>query len=180
MTQEEKTENFLDRLQRVINNAGNIMVLVEDLEEAFPELKERNDERIREELISFIEELSKLGINTNFDKWTTFDCAKWIEWVKKQDPTRFEEELEKAYKCADEVQYQKGYEAAKREIEKQGEMRIVWHDISEEPNENEELLCEWKSGDCTRHDVVFYHKDNKSFLTGAYQTNNVIRWARIK
>ena len=145
MTQEEKAENFLDRLQRVINNAGNIMVLVEDLDEAFPELKERNDERIREELISFLEELSKLGINTNFDKWTTFDCAKWIEWVKKQ-----------------------------------GESKIVWHSVSEEPDENVELICEWESDDATWHDVAFYHADTKTFWHCKKEIKGVTKWALIE
>ena len=92
----------------------------EKVEGFIPEIKEIRRGDTREELISFLEELSKLGRNTNFDKWTTFDCAKWIEWVKKQDPTWFEEELEKAYKCADEVQYLKGYNDAKYEFEKQG------------------------------------------------------------
>lgn len=40
--------------------------------------------RIRKDLIDFLEELSKLGKNTNFDKWSKSDCAEWIAWVEKQ------------------------------------------------------------------------------------------------
>lgn len=36
-----------------------------------------------------------------------------------------EEDLDKAYKCADEVQYRRGYEDAKKEIEKQDEQKPV-------------------------------------------------------
>lgn len=41
-------------------------------------------EKIRKNLIDFLEELSKLGKNTNFDKWSKSDCAEWIAWVEKQ------------------------------------------------------------------------------------------------
>lgn len=40
--------------------------------------------RIRKNLIDFLEELSKLGKNTNFDKWSKSDCAEWVAWVEKQ------------------------------------------------------------------------------------------------
>jgi len=85
-----------------------------EAEAFFPEINESKRGDTREELISFLEYLSKL--DTILGKWTKTDCAKWIDWVKKQDPKKFEEELEKAYKCADEVQYRNGYEDAKRKI----------------------------------------------------------------
>ena len=47
----------------------------------FPELKESDDEKTRKELVAFLEELSKLGKNTNFDRWKTSDCANWIAWL---------------------------------------------------------------------------------------------------
>lgn len=43
--------------------------------------------RIRKDLIDFLEELSKLGKNTNFDKWSKSDCAEWIAWVKSKHAT---------------------------------------------------------------------------------------------
>lgn len=87
-----------------------------EAEAFFPELKERKRGDTREDLISFLEYLLKIVNDTILGKWTKTDCVKWIDWVKKQDPTWFEEELEKAYKCADEVQYRNRYEDAKREI----------------------------------------------------------------
>lgn len=57
-----------------------------------------------------------------------------LSWLEKQKD--YEDELEKAYKTADEVQYRRGYEAAKREFEKQGEMKPqsnsaleIWKDM---------------------------------------------------
>ena len=50
----------------------------------FPELIESEDERIRKQLSEFLEDLSKLGKNTNFDKWSKADCANWINWLEKQ------------------------------------------------------------------------------------------------
>ena len=82
----------------------------------FPELKE-NDEVIRKELISLFQDC----IDHKKHLYNVSDSRRWIAWLEKQDPKKFEEELEKAYKFADEVQYRKGYEDAKREIEKRGE-----------------------------------------------------------
>ena len=42
------------------------------------------DEKIRKELIEFLCELSKLGKNTNFDRWSKADCANWLAWLEKQ------------------------------------------------------------------------------------------------
>lgn len=73
-------------------------VRCEDMEYLFPELKETKRGDTREELISYLEGLLKFGISTNYGKWTKTDCAKWIEWVKKQDPTWFEEKFKEAHK----------------------------------------------------------------------------------
>lgn len=65
-------------------------------------------------------------------------------------------------------------------LEKQGEKcAIVWHSISEEPDEQEELLCEWESEDATWHDIAFYHADTKTFWDGEIQVENVTRWCYI-
>lgn len=57
------------------------------MEVLFPELAESEDDRIRKELVAFLEELSKLGKDTNFDRWKTSDCANWIAWLEKQGGT---------------------------------------------------------------------------------------------
>ena len=49
-----KSEDFLDRMQGLLDNAkrqGHILVRVDDLENTFPELKESEDEKIRKEMI---------------------------------------------------------------------------------------------------------------------------------
>ena len=73
----KKFEDFLDRMQGLLDNAkkqGDIMVPVEDLENAFPELKESEDERIRKELVAMV----RLSC-TNGD-----DADKKIAWLEKQ------------------------------------------------------------------------------------------------
>ena len=50
-------EDFLDRMQGLLDNAkkqGHIIVRVEDLENAFPELADSDDERIRKRIITLI------------------------------------------------------------------------------------------------------------------------------
>ena len=41
-------------------------------------------EDVRKGLFNFLEELSKRGINTNFDRWTKSDCINWLLWVERQ------------------------------------------------------------------------------------------------
>ena len=111
----KKYEEALERA-KVINSGTNNYNIVTEI---FPELKESEDERIRKEIICYLDReitLSNFGGDI-----ATF--KKWIAWLEKQDPKKHEEELEKAYKCADEVQYRKGYEDAKREIENQNEQK---------------------------------------------------------
>ena len=54
------------------------------LERLFPELKETEDEKIRKDLITFLDEIWHLGKNANFDKWDKSDCSNWIAWLEKQ------------------------------------------------------------------------------------------------
>ena len=48
----------------------------------FPELQD-SDERIKSQLINFLDELFSLGKNTNFDKYDKVDLTKWINWINK-------------------------------------------------------------------------------------------------
>ena len=72
----KKFEDFLDRMQGLLDNAkkqGHIIVRVEDLENTFPELKESEDERIRKEFCE--------------DIWTYIPnekAHKYIAWLEKQ------------------------------------------------------------------------------------------------
>lgn len=63
---------------------ANKQRLNEALEFLIPELKESEDERIRKDLITFLDEIWHLGKNANFDKWDKSDCSNWIAWLEKQ------------------------------------------------------------------------------------------------
>ena len=81
MTQEEMVEDFLDRVQGLLDNAqknGHIVIRVEDLENAFPELRERYDEKIRKALIAMVHDRD--------DLWIDYDIHKEeaLAWLEKQ------------------------------------------------------------------------------------------------
>lgn len=81
MTQEEMVEDFLDRVQGLLDNAqkkGHIVIRVEDLENAFPELRERDDEKIRKALIEMVHDRD--------DLWIDYDIHKEeaLAWLEKQ------------------------------------------------------------------------------------------------
>lgn len=63
---------------------ANKQMLNEALEFLIPELKESEDEKIRKDLITFLDEIWHLGKNADFDKWDKSDCSNWIAWLEKQ------------------------------------------------------------------------------------------------
>lgn len=59
------------------------------LESLFPELKESEDERIRKELINFVENWRNHNPNSPFDDYPIYtsderECNKILVWLKKQ------------------------------------------------------------------------------------------------
>ena len=68
-------------------------------------------------------------------------------------------------------------------LEKQDKQNsnILWHDISEEPEEQREIFCKWKGSniDAIWHDVAFYHANTKTFWNGEHQIKDVVKWAYI-
>lgn len=120
MDYEKKYKDALERARELKNKLEKNCSLATStgIESIFPELAESEDERIRKELIEHC--YKHQLICNDYEKVKT-----WIAWLEKQDLKKFEEELEKAYKCADKVQYRKGYEDAKCEIEKQGEQKTA-------------------------------------------------------
>lgn len=74
----------------------------------FPELKESEDEKIRKDIIKVF--TGEIGFTTKEE------AKKYIAWLEKQDLKKQEEELERAYKCADEVQYRNGLKAGQNEV----------------------------------------------------------------
>lgn len=49
----------------------------------FPDAKTYVDEKIKKELIEFLEMVAACGKNTDFDRWSKEECAKWICWINK-------------------------------------------------------------------------------------------------
>lgn len=66
-------------------------------------------------------------------------------------------------------------------LEKQGEQKPIkmWHDVSEVPDEMQELLVEWESPDATWHDIAFHDAETKAFRHLKQPINNVTRWAYV-
>ena len=84
MDYKEKFEDFLDKMQGLLDNAkkqGHIIVRVEDLENAFPELKESEDTKIKMSLIQYISELNQDVVHLHPGIET---CNEWIAWLEKQ------------------------------------------------------------------------------------------------
>ena len=67
-------------------------------------------------------------------------------------------------------------------LEKQDKQNtnIIWHDVTEEPEIQREVFCEWKGyADNIWHDVAFYHSDDKAFWNGERPIPDVIKWAYV-
>ena len=117
MDYKEKYEQALEKAKVINPGTADYEVAVK----IFPELKKSEDEEIRYYLIEFV----KINDGVNIPPYYAKKALAWLE--KQKD---HEDELERAYKCADEVQYRKGYEAAKREFEKQGEQKLTLEDAA--------------------------------------------------
>lgn len=79
----KKFEDFLDRMQGLLDNAkeqGHLIVRVEDLENTFPELKESEDERIRKELLNAFQESE----DSLYMVLTPHRRESFIAWLEKQ------------------------------------------------------------------------------------------------
>lgn len=119
MDYKEKYEMALERAKNLHKDAIDMgeNIRAKQCEIIFPELKEESeDEKVRKEIVEYLKKNLRL---------------EWATWLEKQDPKKHEEELEKAYKTADKVQYRRGYEAATKEMEKQGEQKPVWSEDDE-------------------------------------------------
>ena len=113
MDYEKKYKELIEKIESISHSA----LTVEQhqiIDTILGELKESEDERIRKELITWLK--NSEGQTMPIDRYNAA-----LDWLEKQDPKKHEEELEKAYKTADKVQYRRGYEDATKEMEKQGE-----------------------------------------------------------
>jgi len=125
----KKYEEIYERISNLVRDYDCVSGLIdvrEELKSILNESQEDKDERIRKEILEYFHQFEN-------EELRRVNISDWIAWLEKQDPKKHEEELEKAYKTADEVQYRKWYEDAKREFEKQGEQKPAW---SEEDDDN--------------------------------------------
>ena len=74
-------EDYKKKYEQALERARDMLsykeVRQEDMEYLFPELKESEDERIRKEIIDYINRLT--ASPNNIDKFNT-----WITWLEKQ------------------------------------------------------------------------------------------------
>ena len=108
--------------------------------EIFTDLYESDDENVRKWLLNLVQSLPDKGLI--FSSYDDIEKAKVLAWIEKQDPKKHEEELEKAYKTADEVQYKRGYEDAVKDMEKQGEQEPAWNEEDEDMLKSILATCE--------------------------------------
>ena len=130
------------------------------------------------------------------DKWDADIIIKWLDDKLKQEElkSKWSKEDEKSWLgIIDEIKANKStapdYDIKtynrflswlnniKQRIEKP---TIIWHDVSEEPEEMKELLVEWESDVATWHTVGFYDAGSDNFREyNMSKIDNVIRWMYI-
>ena len=93
----EKYENALKRAKEILisyerrEEMNEILFYAkDDLSEIFPEIEKRDDERIKNEIISYIKE--NIPLHTH-----------WIDWLEKQGYVEWSEESENRYKNLCEI-----------------------------------------------------------------------------
>ena len=92
----KKFEDFLDRMQGLLDEAkkcGHIIVRVEDLENAFPELEEREDERIRQALIEMIYETPSIECEEDYN----LSKEDILTWLEKQGKTFTKKDIDEVF-----------------------------------------------------------------------------------
>lgn len=91
-TIEEKAKRFdeaIEKLRRLHDNYDTISTLIdikEELENIFPEFKESEDEKIRKEILVFMNKLDEQG-------YTDSRYPSWVTWLEKQGEKDNNEDL---------------------------------------------------------------------------------------
>ena len=158
--------------------------------EIFTDIYESEDENVRKWLLNLVQSLPDKGLI--FSSYDDIEKEKVLAWLEKQDPKKHEEELEKAYKTADEVQYKRGYEDAVKDTKKQGELVNSLskgldnaHERIDELIQKNNKLCikleqkpAWSEEDESYlNTTIAYLKDAKEFKKTA---ENCIDWLQTK
>ena len=89
----KKYEEVLDRVKYIIGDDDDAILNRTDIEDIFPELKESEDERIREEILAFIK---REGQHIDKYKW-----PKWIDWLEKHGEQKPTDKIKPKFKVGD-------------------------------------------------------------------------------
>lgn len=172
-------------------------------ENMFPELQKPEEERIKDALI----ELVKCNERNGYTLLNNVSTSSMLAWLEKQGQSK-KTSIWKHWKngiCGNgegklvfliksgttyslssclsfECDYIELSELENLMLKKQNKQNsnIIWHDITEEPEEQCEIFCKWKgSTDTIWHDVAFYHANTKTFWNGEHQIEDVIKWAYV-
>ena len=156
MNYKEKFEDFLNRMTGLLDEAnkkGHIIVRVEDLENAFPELKESEDEKIRKELLDYCKNRAEKYPNDPKYK----NIGAWIAWLEKQGEQKHADKVKPKFHEGEWVVYECGGETATLQITRIVEETYVFSDDSTLEVVDEDTLRLWditkdaKKGDVLRH-----------------------------
>ena len=202
----EKYEMALETVQEILDSGADSIKMSRlklRLQSVFSELKE-SDEEIKEALIAHI----KCNERNGYTLLNNVSTSSMINWLEKQGQSK-KTSIWKHWKngiCGNgegklvfliksgatyslssclsfECDYIELSELENLMLEKQDKQNsnILWHDVSEEPEEQREIFCKWKGSniDAAWHDVAFYHADTKTFWDGEHQIEDVIKWAYI-
>lgn len=197
-----KAKTLLSKCKHVSDKAS-IIYRAKDIENIFPELQKTEEERIKEALI----ELVKCNERCGYTLLNNVSTNSMIDWIEKQEQSK-KTSIWKHWKngiCGNgegklvfliksgatyslssclsfECDYIELSELESLMLEKQDKQNsnIIWHDVTEEPEEQREIFCKWKgSTDTIWHDVAFYHSHDKTFWNGEHQIEDVIKWAYV-
>lgn len=117
----KKYEDALERAKDLHDNhALGMPFIYETCEQIFPELKESEDEKIRKEIINFINKTISFGVKNIDEEFSSKNCHDWIAWLEKQGKN---EEI-------DEASYRTGIKRVLDNpesygLEKQGEQKPI-------------------------------------------------------
>lgn len=193
---EQKAKHYDEAIKRAkskIKNGTDHVLYEDDVIDIFPELKESREEKPNGGIV-----LEDFNEGDGFYKvnlaYLNKEQVEEIEsLIKKWNPELTESDEQIRQWIIDDIRYNMDNEPlnnseykkkAKKAIawlEQQSEQspNILWHDVSEEPDEKREIFCEWKSSTGVWHSVVFYHADSKTFCEGERIITNVLKWTYV-
>ena len=192
----KEVKDFFEGKQKMQND------VTKTLEYLFPELNDPNDEQMWELVKNYVSNISDLALKTNH-----ITREYLMSWLKKQEQSKktsiwkhwkngiagngegkaiFLIKRGSSYSLSSCLSFECDYielsELESLMLEKQDKQNtnIIWHDVTEEPEIQREVFCEWKGyADNIWHDVAFYHLDDKAFWNGERPIPDVIKWAYV-